>query len=392
MKRVFRIFLFMLVLVALVGLSGGLYHFQTVTKPDMIKGFIAKMTPPATTVAAAKAEEVQWTPVLTAIGSARAYQGIDVSSQLGGIVTTVHIGSGQDVAKGAPLFDLDTNVERADLASYTATLTNMEVQLQRQKMLIGGGNTSKANLDTSQAARDQAAAAVQRIKATIAQKTLLAPFAGLLGIRKVDVGQYASAGMSLITLQQLDPIYVDFPMPEQALAKLKDGEPVDVKVDAYPDEVFKGKIHIIDARVAAESRSVMVRAIFDNHDKRLLPGMFANVEVEAGAPRATVVVPRTAVTFSLYGDSVFVLKPKVDAPQAGSAQAAPASDPGKQVLVATRRFVRTGDTREGEVAILDGVKAGETVVAEGQIKLLNGASVVIDPKAQLVPPDVRPKE
>ena len=200
----------------------------------------------------------------------------------------MHIGSGQDVAKGAPLFDLDTSVERADLASNMATLTNAEVQLQRQKMLIGGGNTSKANLDTSQAARDQAAAAVQRIKATIAQKTLVAPFAGRLGIRKVDAGQYAAAGTSLITLQQLDPIYVDFPMPEQALAKLKDGQEVDVKVDAYPDETFKGKVHIIDARVAAESRSVMVRAIFDNKDKRLLPGMFANVAVLAGAPRRTV--------------------------------------------------------------------------------------------------------
>lgn len=390
MKRVFRLFLFVIVLVALVGLSGGLYHFQTVTKPEMIKGFIAKMVPPPTTVAAAKAEEVAWVPILAAIGSARAYQGIDVSSQLGGIVTAVHIGSGQDVARGAPLFDLDTNVERADLASYGATLTNAEVQLQRQKMLIGGGNTSKANLDTAQATRDQAAAAVQRIKATIAQKTLVAPFAGRLGIRKVDVGQYASPGMSLITLQQLDPIYVDFPMPEQALAQLKEGEVVDVKVDAYPGETFKGKIHIIDARVAAESRSVMVRAIFDNADKRLLPGMFANVEVEAGAPRRTVVVPRTAVSFSLYGDSVFVLTPKPDEPQPGSAKAATSA--ARQVYVASRRFVRTGDTREGQVAILEGVKPGETVVAEGQIKLLNDSAVVIDPKARLTPPDVRPKE
>ena len=388
-----RLVLLVLVFAALVGLSGGLWRFQTVTKPEMIKGFISNMVPPPTTVAAAKAEQVRWVPILAAIGSARAYQGIDVSSQLGGIVTAVHIGSGQDVAKDAPLFDLDTNVERADLASYGATLTNAEVQLQRQKMLIGGGNTSKANLDTAQATRDQAAAAVQRIRATIAQKTLVAPFAGRLGIRKADVGQYASAGMSLITLQQLDPIYVDFPMPEQALAKLTEGEVVDVKVDAYPSETFKGKIHIIDARVAAESRSVMVRAIFDNADKRLLPGMFANVEVEAGAPQPTTVVPRTAVSFSLYGDSVFVLTPNApatDIPLAGGAQAAPGND--KQVYTATRRFVRTGDTREGEVAILEGVKVGETVVAEGQIKLLNNASVIVDPRARLVPPDVRPKE
>ena len=228
---------------------------------------------------------------------------------------------------------------------------------------------------------------MQRIKATIAQKTVVAPFAGRLGIRRIDAGQYAGAGTSLITLQQLDPIYVDFPMPEQALAKLREGQEVDVKVDAYP-ETFKGKVDIIDARVAAESRSVMVRALFHNADKRLLPGMFANVAVLAGAPAPVTVVPRTAVTFSLYGDSIFVLTPKEDKPQPGSAQAAPS----QKVFIATRRFVRTGETKEGKVAVLEGVKAGETVVAEGQIKLMNGAAVVIDPNARLVPPDLRPKE
>ena len=388
MKLVLKNLLFLVVLVALVGAAGGLYYFHYVVKPEIIRGFIAKAAPPPTTVAATKAAEAAWTPVLTAIGSARAYQGIDVSSQLGGIVAEVHIGSGQDVSKGEPLFDLDTSVERADLMSYTATLTNTEVQLQRQKMLIGGGNTSKASLDSSQAARDQAAAAVLRIKATIAQKTLVAPFAGRLGIRKVDVGQYASPGMSLITLQQLDPIYVDFPMPEQALAKLRPGEEVDVKVDAYPHETFKGKIHIIDARVAAESRSVLVRAIFDNHDKRLLPGMFANVEVLAGAPEQVTVVPRTAVSFSLYGDSVYVLTPKPEEPAAGSAQAATP----RTIFIATRRFVHTDEVRDDKVAILDGIKPGETIVTEGQIKLQNGAAVVIDREARLVPPDVRPKE
>ncbi len=393
MKRVVKTVVFLVVLVALVGLSSGLYYFHFTVKPEIIKGFIAKAAPPPTTVAATKAGEERWAPTLTAIGSARAYQGIDVSSQLGGIVTAVHIGSGQDVAKGEPLFDLDTSVERADLASNMATLTNVEVQLQRQKMLMNGGNTSKANFDTAEAARDQAAAAVQRVNATIAQKTLVAPFAGRLGIRKADVGQYASPGMSLITLQQLDPIYVDFPMPEQALAQLKDGQEVDVRVDAYPGETFKGKVNIIDARVAAESRSVMVRSIFENHDRRLLPGMYANVEVLSGTPRTVTVVPRTAVTFSLYGDSVFVLTPKFDAPKpdapkAGTAQAATAS----KVFLATRRFVRTGEAKASEVAILDGVKPGETIVAEGQIKLQNGAAVVIDPNARLVPPNVRPKE
>ena len=387
MKQFLKATIFCVTLVAFAGLAYGLYTFHFDVKPEIIKGFIAKAMPPPATVAASRATSEDWTPSITAIGSARAFQGIDVSSQLGGTIEAVHIGSGQDVAKGAPLYDLDTSIERADLASSMATLTNMDVQLQRQKMLIGGGNTSKANLDTSQAARDQAAAAVQRIKATITQKTVVAPFAGRLGIRRIDAGQYAGAGTSLITLQQLDPIYVDFPMPEQALAKLRVGQEVDVKVDAYP-ETFRGKVDIIDARVASESRSVMVRALFHNADKRLLPGMFANVAVLAGTPAPVTLVPRTAVTFSLYGDTVFVLTPKEDTPQAGGAQAAAA----QKVFVATRRFVRTGEAKEGKVAILDGVKPGETVVAEGQIKLMNGASVVVDPNARLVPPDVRPKE
>ena len=388
MKRILKTFVFAAVLVCLVALSGGMYYFHFFVKPDLIKGFIAAAAPPPTTVAAIVAKDAKWVPGLFAIGSARAIQGIDVASQLGGIVTEIHIGSGQDVAKDAPLFDLDTSVERADLKSYIATLTNADISLQRQKMLMPGGNTSKASLDAAQAARDQAAAAVERVKATIAQKTLVAPFAGRLGIRKVDVGQYGSPGMSLITLQQLDPIYVDFPIPEQSLDLLKEGEPVEVKVDSRPGQVFRGQVHIIDARVASESRSVLVRAIFKNADKKLLPGMFANVEVIAGEARDVVVVPRTAVSFSLYGDSVYVLTPKLDAP-AGGAQAAPAA---AKVFVVTRRFVRTGETKNDQVAIIDGVKGGERLVAEGQIKLQNGASVVIDPDARLAPPGDRPKE
>ena len=386
MKRVAKSVIFVVVLILLVGLSGGVYYFHTSVKPDIIKGFIAKAAPPPTTVAAAKADQARWSPGLTAIGSARAFQGIDVSSQLGGIVTEIHIGSGQDVAKGTPLFDLDTSVEQADLKSSTATLTNTDLAFARQRTLMTGGNTAKASLDSAQAARDQASASVERIKATIAQKTLIAPFAGRLGIRKVDIGQYASAGTSLITLQQLDPIYVDFPIPEQSLGLLKGGQTVEVKVDAYPSTIFKGVVDLIDARVAAESRSVLVRARFANPDHRLLPGMFTNVTVVAGEPRDVTVVPRTAVSFSLYGDSVYLLTPKEDKPSAGGAQAAPA------VYTATRRFVRTGEVKEGQTAILEGVRPGETVIAEGQIKLQNGASVVIDPNARLVPPSVRPKE
>ncbi len=399
MKRLVRTLIFVGVFVILGGLSAGLYHFHYDVKPGMIKGFIAAaMTSPPASVAATAAKEDRWVPGLYAVGSARAFQGIDVSSQLGGVVAAIHIGSGQDVAKGAPLYDLDTGPEHADLKSFTAILKNADIALTRQQQLITGGNTARANLDSAEAARDQAQASVERVKAIIAQKTLIAPFAGRLGIRKLDVGQYAGPGTSLITLQQLDPIYVDFPIPEQSLEKLKNGEEVDVKVDAYPGTIFKGKIDLVDARIASESRSVMVRALFANPDKRLLPGMFSNVEVIAGQPASVVVLPRTAVSFSLYGDSVYVLTPKPPKAKPGSAQAAetsgesPKDAAGKPIMVATRHFVRTGEVKGDQVAILEGVKPGETVIAEGQIKLQNGADVVIDPNARLIAPAIMPKE
>jgi membrane fusion protein, multidrug efflux system len=393
MKRVAKIVIFIVVFAALGGLSAAFYYFHYDVKPAMIRGFIAKAAPPPTSVAVTPARLEHWVPGLTAVGSVRAFQGIDVSSQLSGTIVAIHIGSGQDVTRGTPLYDLDTSVERADLKSNLATLKNAEVGLQRQQMLMTGGNTAKANLDTALATRDQAAAAVDRSKATIAQKTIVAPFDGRLGIRKLDVGQFAGAGTSLITLQQLDPIYVDFPIPEPSLGMLKAGQPVEIKVDAYP-EPFRGKIDLIDARIASESRVVMVRALFANPDRRLLPGMFANVTVVAGAPRDVVAVPRTAVTFSLYGDSVYVATPKPaeTAGGAGSAQAATPNKPTQAGYAAMRRYVRTGEVKEDKVAILDGVKAGDLVISQGQIKLLNGAAIVIDKTAGLSPPAIRPKE
>ena len=230
---------------------------------------------------------------------------------------------------------------------------------------------------------------MDRSKALIAQKALLAPFDGRLGLRKIDAGQYVSPGASIVTLQQLDPIFVDFPLPEQVLASLKIGQEIEVSVDGYPGKVFKGKIASIDARVSAETRNVLLRGEVDNKERQLLPGMFANVGVLAGKSEQVVTLPRTAVTFSLYGDSVFVAVP--GKPPAGSAQAAPT--PGDQSYTVDRRVVKVGDTRAERVAILDGVKAGEIVISEGQIKLFPGSRVRIDDKGGLPPPpSPRPKE
>jgi membrane fusion protein (multidrug efflux system) len=382
-----RTLLFLFVFVLLVSLTGGLGYFQYIVKPQIIKSFIAAAAPPPPTVAVSEAAVETWTSRLPAIGTFRAVQGIDVSSQLSGMIDAIHVENGQDVAKGAPLFDIDTSVEVADLKNNLATLKNNELTLDRQRQLTSSGNATKANLDAAQAARDSAAATVEHMRATISQKTVVAPFAGRLGLRRYDLGQYLSPGTSFITLQQLDPIYVDFPIPEQSIALLKRSQPLEVSVDGYPGKTFKGEIQTVDARVNQDTRNVMVRGIFANPDRVLLPGMFANVAVLAGGPIQTVTVPRTAINYSLYGDSVFVM---VQVPPAnGGAQAASQTDVAYKV---ERRAVHTGDVHEDRVAILDGVKAGEKVVTQGQLKLQPGSSVRPDFDAKLTPLPVRPKE
>jgi membrane fusion protein (multidrug efflux system) len=383
-----RAIAFTFVFLLLAGLAGGLAWVQFVMKPQMIKGFISKAPPPVTSVAVAQAKQESWTPRLPAIGTFRAVQGIDIAPQVAGVVKSLSFDSGEDVEKGAVLVQLENNVEEADLASNEATLKNAELALQRQRQLVSSAATTKASLDAAQATRDTAAAAVDRVKALIAQKKLTAPFAGRLGLRKVDLGQYVSPGTSIVTLQQLDPIFVDFPIPEKNVDELKAGQEIEVTVDAYPGHVFKGKIVSIDARIDPNTRNVSVRAQVENNEKSLLPGMFANVAVLAGEPKDVVTLPRTAVSYSLYGDSVFALKPRP--PQPGEAQAAPA--PGDEVFVADRRFVRIGDTRGDRVSVLDGVKPGERVVSEGQVKLTPNALVRIAPDAGLKPSQTLPKE
>ncbi|MCL2385793.1 MAG: efflux RND transporter periplasmic adaptor subunit, partial [Alphaproteobacteria bacterium] len=341
-----------------------------------------------------KSKAEVWAPRLPAIGTLRAVQEINVAPQIGGVITAVRVESGQDVEKGAPLFEVDTTVEQVDLKNNLAVLKNAGLVLERQRQLIQSGNTAKANFDAAEAARDQAAAAVERVRAIMAQKTLAAPFAGRVGIRKLDLGEYASPGTSLITLQQLDPIYVDFPVPEKSLGMLKAGQEIEVVFDAYPGQIFRGQVKTIDARVSQESRNVLVRGELGNSKKLLWPGMFANVNVIAGTPQKVVSVPRTAIDYSLYGDSVFVVKrappSATSRPALSSAEAAPAQT--DTPLIVERRAVRVGEVREDKVAIVEGLSPDETVVAEGQLKLQSGARVRIDADAWLDPLLVRPKE
>ena len=339
------------VFLLLAGFAVGLGYFQFVFKPEMIKGFISKAPPPVATVAVTEAKKEDWIERIPAVGTFRAVQGIELAPQIGGVIRAFHFDSGQEVAKGTLLVELDDSVEQADLKSNLATLKNTDLALDRQRQLITGGSTSRSTLDAAEAARDQASAAVERTRALIAQKALSAPFAGRIGLRRADIGQYVSPGTGIASLQQLDPIYVDFPIPEQAIAELATGQVVEVTVDAWPDAPFVGKVISLDARVSAETRNLVVRAEVKNADKRLKPGMFANVAVLVGKAQSLVTLPRTGVTYSLYGDSVYVVKPAPAA--AGSAQAAPADQ-----MIVERRAVKLGASRGARVSILSGLEPG----------------------------------
>ncbi len=368
-------------------LLGGIAWFNYVFKPNMIKSIMSSQVPPPATVTAEAARPEHWVERLTSIGTLISSHGVDMTSQVAGIVTEVYLESGAEAARGTSLVQLDIAVELADLASSKATLQEAEVAYQRQADLIAKRVTSEANLDTARAKRDTALAAVKKIEAVIAQKTIKAPVSGRLGIRKVERGQYVSPGMVLVTLQALDPIRVDFPMPEQLIGKLRVGQKIEVTVDAFPDEVFKGDIESLDARVAQDTRTLLVRGSLPNGLRKLLPGMFANVTVLAGEPNAFVTVPRTAITYSLYGDSVYAVKsqPAVDSGDK-------AKDGAEPKLIAERRFVKTGQVRDERVAILSGVKEGEQIVATGQVKLNPGATIRIDNSQPLTHPEERPKQ
>ena len=369
---------------------GGVGYFNLVFKPKMIGEFMAKMKPPAATVAAERAGTKEWIDRVQSIGTLIAIQGVEVSPEVAGIVKDYYFESGNDVAKGDKLVALDTSVEEADLVKNRAVLLEANADLKRQASLVKRAIVSQAVVDTTTSKRDSAAASVQRMEAVIAQKNITAPFAGRLGLRRVEKGQYVKAGDPLVWLQALDPIWIDFPVPEGDLGKLKIGAPIELGVNAYPGQVFKGEIEAFDARVAQDTRTLMVRGRLPNADHKLLPGMFANVAVLEGKPKELVTVPRTAVTYGLYGDSVWVVKEGPPAPEK-TASVGEVEVPAPQLTV-ERRFVRVGPSQGDEVAVLEGVKAGEQVVTSGQLKLHPDAAIKIDNSRPLTPAAERPKQ
>lgn len=371
---------FIIVGILLAVVFGGLAVFQYVIKPQLIRDFVAGMKPPPVTISAVTAKDAAWQPTLSSIGTMAATRGVSVSPQVGGRVQSINFESGQQVDIGTLLITLDDSIERAQLKESQAALKLAELDFQRGLELYQKNNFAKASLDKARAQRDQAEAKVESLQATIRQKKILAPFSGRLGIRQVNLGQYLSPGTAIVPLQALDPIYVNFSLPENDLPKLQVGQTVKLAVDGYPGETFQGQITSIDAEVNQSTRNILVQATLRNPGSKLLPGMFANVSVLYAAEIQRVTVPQTAIAYSLYGDSVFVV-----------VEGKPETEGEKPPLVVQRRNVKVGPRRGDVVAILSGLKAGERVVTSGQIKLQNGAKVAVDDKVDLSPPKVRPK-
>jgi membrane fusion protein (multidrug efflux system) len=333
---------------------------------------------PPISVSAEKAVELPWQSRLPAIGSLKAFQGVDLTVEASGTVQDVLFLSGEKIKLGQPLIQMDSDVERASLATAEAELSLAQVEFQRGRSLVSRQNISKSEFDRLASELQAATGKVAQLKALMDKKRIIAPFSGTIGIRQVDVGDFLSSGTIIATLQDLDTLFVDFFLPEQAAPLLAVGQKVRISVAAYPGEFFEGDIAALNPKVEESTRNLQVRAMLQNPDNKLLPGMFANLEILLPGEKDLVVVPESAITYTLYGNSVYVISEKKDAegqPEKGQ--------DGQPQLVVERRFVETGERRDGKVVVQKGLKPGETVVTSGQLKLDNGSHVAVVPDQSL---------
>lgn len=337
------------------------------------------MVPPPESVTSAKVEQVEWQPIRGAVGSVVAIRGVTLGAELTGTVRQINFENGSLVKKGQVLVRFDVSSEEAQLAGAVADSALAKQTLDRAESLRKQEVNTQSELESAQARNKQARATVTNLQAIINKKIIRAPFDGRVGIRSVELGQVLSPGTPIISLQTVDPIYVEFQLPQQSLADVKLDQQVQVKVDVFPGSSWEGTITTINPEVDLATRNVRMRATVQNPDGRLTPGMFAAVEVLAGDKAPALVVPATAIIFAPYGDSVFVIENSKELKDKD----------GNPQLVAKQRFVRLGDRRGDYVAAASGLAAGETVVSNGAFKLRNGQTVFINnslaPKVQFVP-------
>jgi multidrug efflux system membrane fusion protein len=354
---------FVIVGLLLAMLVGGLVGFNAF-RTKMVTQFFANNKPPPASVTVAEAKGEVIPNLLTAVGDLAAVHQVNVTSDVSGRIVDIMFTAGSSVKAGTPLVQLFDGPEQGDLASFRAQATVAQLSLERAKQLAARQFGPQATVDQAQAAYDQASAGIAKSQAIISQKLVRAPFDGELGVRRVEVGQFLTAGTQIVSLTDLSELYANFTVTEKDSGNLKVGQAVRILVDAYPGRTFEGKITTIEPQISADTRNIRVQATISNPEHILKPGMFATTTVVLPDKPAVVTVPETAVDYTLYGDSVFLITEKKE-------------DDGKTSLTVVRTFVRSGNRVEGRAEILSGLKPGDRVVAVGQLKLQSGAAVAI---------------
>lgn len=332
--------------------------------------FMSRYQPPAVTVSVYQAKNTNWQSFLTAVGTLKAINGVDLSPEAPGVIEEIRFNSGQYVKKGDVIIVMRSMLEQANLKNSQARLQLAQINYDREKTLYGKHVTSKSTLDTRYAELLQAQASVETGLAQIQQKTITAPFDGRLGIRQINLGQYVSPGTTLVTLQSLDPLYVMFSLPEQYLSELYLGQDVIASINFGNGKQVNGKISAINSKVEQNTRNVLVQVTIPNEKFQLYPGMYGFVKVWLKDKRNAIVVPQTAISYSLSGDYVYIVKDE-------------GKSKDKPDLHAYRKNVKVGERRENEASIIDGLQPGENIITSGQLKLQNGTRVLIDNSVEL---------
>ncbi len=363
----------LILIAAVILVVGGIWAYKIFTLHALQARMATMMIPPAT-VSTAIAPSTVWQRQFHAVGSLAAVQGVTVSNQIEGAVAKIAFESGRHVKAGDVLVEEDVSTDEAQLAGLVAQADLAKITLARARELRANDTNSQAELDSAEGQFRAAGSAVDNERAVIGKKTIKAPFSGLLGIRQVNLGQFLPAGGPIVTLQALDPIYVNFTLPQQDVADLHVGQAVRVSIDAYPGTVFEGKVNALNSKVDDATRNLQVQATLSNADERLLPGMFAGVDLILPREDHFVTLPETAIVYNPYGNAVYV----IERTKTGS---------GSELLVARQHFVTLGETRGDEVAVVKGINAGDEVVTSGQLKLHNGSPVVVNNAVQ---PPVNP--
>lgn len=360
----------MFIMLLCIGLVfGGIFGYKRFVAQAIQQSMASQKMPPAV-VSTINAEYHVWQQQVKAVGSLRAVRGVDITSEIGGLVRKMNFKSGEVVKQGSLLVQLNADADVAQLRALEAAADLADIVYARDKKQFAVQAVSQATLDADAADVKTKRAQVKEQAATVDKKAIHAPFDGRLGITTVNPGQYINPGDKIVTLQSYSDIYIDFYLPQQELSRIAVGQTINVTIDTYPGKTFTGQISTISPKVETDTRNIEVEAIIHNPQQELVPGMFATAEIQAGVEERYLTVPQTSVTFNPYGETVYIVEDKGKSPD------------GKPALTAKQKFVTTGKTRGDQVAILKGIDEGDIVITSGQLKLKNGSPIVVNNDVQ----------